>query len=275
MDMFYLAADNIESIDVENRTVTAWATTEAIDRVGDKVIATGIELKNYLDNPVILWQHQHNDLPVGKAVNLIVAEGQGIKVTVKFATHPFAESVWQCFVDGVLRAFSVGLRILEAEGPLINRSELLEISTVNVPANQEALAKSVEGKALNELARIETASHNLKSGATNLLNIYRHYVKKDQELPVDREILEACAEALTEILGTQPETNPLETAEEPEEIHPQDEPEGDPSQLDEDLEELKGAVADLATSLTVAIEASKLLPKQVEESIARAYIGRL
>lgn len=120
------------------------ASTSAIDRQGDSVDQSGWELRNFMKNPVILWAHRYDELPLGKVVELSVTEN-GLESEVVFAEHQKALEVKQLLDDGMLNAVSVGFIPKEREGNIIKVAELLEISIVPVPANQEALALAYKG----------------------------------------------------------------------------------------------------------------------------------
>ncbi len=117
------------------------ASTSAIDRQGDSIDQSGWELKNYLDNPVILWAHRYDELPLGKAISVQVTE-RGLEIDIEFAdeeANPKAVQVKNLIDSGILNAGSVGFISKQRDGNIITVAELLEFSIVPVPANQEAL----------------------------------------------------------------------------------------------------------------------------------------
>lgn len=117
------------------------ASTAAIDRQGDIVRQDGWELENFKKNPVILWAHDYDELPIGKATELNVSV-EGLEIEFEFAPaegNPKAAQVQKLMEEGYLNAVSVGFIPKERNGNVIIRSELLELSVVPVPANQEAL----------------------------------------------------------------------------------------------------------------------------------------
>ena len=140
----------------EDRILEFCITTDSVDRHGDTVASKGWKTAAYLRNPVVLFAHDYDSLPIGKSVALYAFE-HGLRSQVKFApatANPFAEQVFQMCKGGFLNAASVGfipLKYEEAdrEGyyPMdISEAELLEWSVVPVPANGEALiAASVAG----------------------------------------------------------------------------------------------------------------------------------
>jgi len=93
----------------EERSFEAIASTEAVDREGDILRASGWKLKNFKKNPVILWSHSHVDLPIAKAENVRIEDNK-LKFRPVFATaemNPLAEQVYQLYKNKFLRAFSV------------------------------------------------------------------------------------------------------------------------------------------------------------------------
>ncbi len=138
------------------RTFTAIASTESVDRDGDILRANGWNLKNFKKNPRVLWAHDDKDLPIAKATDIRIHDKK-LLFKPKFATaemNPKAEQIFQMFKAGFLRAFSVRFDPVEWEDikqddgkqsslfrqPRDYKSlELLEISAVNIPANAEAL----------------------------------------------------------------------------------------------------------------------------------------
>ena len=130
--------DVIDSVMIEG-----YASTTDVDRQGDVVPASVWEagMKNYLNNPVILAYHKHNE-PVGRMVEHKIDEkGLWIKARISAA----AEDVFNLVKDGVLTAFSIGFRIVDAEYNaaaelfIVKELELHEISVVSVPANQNTI----------------------------------------------------------------------------------------------------------------------------------------
>ena len=122
--------------------IEGYASTNDIDRVGDvippQVWKRGLE--NYLKNPIILAFHDHND-PIGRMIEHRVDKtGLWIKARISAAAEYFG-----LIKDGVLTAFSVGFKVKDAEyNPTseiftVKELELIEISVVSVPANQNTL----------------------------------------------------------------------------------------------------------------------------------------
>jgi len=132
---------------VEVDTYEFIASTSSVDRQGDSIDQSGWELDNYKKNPVILFAHDYSQLPIGKAIEIKQTETT-LEIKIQFASekaNPKAQQVKQLVDDGMLSTLSVGFIQKERNGNIITRAELLEISVVPVPANQEALRLAYKG----------------------------------------------------------------------------------------------------------------------------------
>jgi len=126
----------------DNRSFEVIASTDDLDREGERIAQDGWELENYMKNPVILWAHNNEAPPIGKATSVKIEDGKLI-IRGEFASaeaNPLAEQIRLLHNEGIQQAVSVGFIPLEREGETITRAELLELSFVPVPANPEAMA---------------------------------------------------------------------------------------------------------------------------------------
>ena len=110
-----------------------------------------------MENLVVEWAHRYDIPAIGKIENLNI-DDRGLHGLVFFNSKdfdPFGWSIGQRVKAGVIRAGSVGFRVLEIEIPdketakdgtslIFRKQELLEFSICNVPANPFALAKTIE-----------------------------------------------------------------------------------------------------------------------------------
>lgn len=127
------------------------ASTNSIDRQGDSIDQTGWKIDNYMKNPVMLWAHDYSDLPVAKCINLSFDNSDQMVASFEFApedANPKAAQIQKLYDEGFLNAVSVGFIPNKRSGNIITEAELLEISFVPVPANQDALRLAME-KGLN------------------------------------------------------------------------------------------------------------------------------
>ena len=140
------------NVEDDNIMIRGLASTADWDRAGDSIEVdawTKGGLKNFENNPIILFNHDYNR-PIGRATKIVpTKDGLHLEAKISKAAKDVAELV----KDGVLGAFSVGFRVKDADyvketdGYLIKDAELFEVSVVSVPANQAAtfsLSKSFD-----------------------------------------------------------------------------------------------------------------------------------
>ena len=137
-------------------------STFDLDRFGERVDPAGWEFSHFSRNPVVQWAHRFDIPAIGKIEGLAV-DGEGLHGVVVFndkSFDPFGWSIGQRVKAGVIRAGSVGFRVLEIEIPskadsrdgaslIFRKQELLEFSICNVPANPFALAKMSNESGVN------------------------------------------------------------------------------------------------------------------------------
>jgi uncharacterized protein len=132
-------------------------STYDIDRYGERIDPAGWDFSQYMKNPIVEWAHRYDIPAIGKIEGLAV-DDKGLHGLVVFndkAFDPFGWAIGERVKAGVIRAGSVGFRVIEIEIPskenskdgtslIFRKQELLEFSICNVPANPYALAKSNE-----------------------------------------------------------------------------------------------------------------------------------
>ena len=145
---------SVEEADDGSVNIKGYASTNDTDRAGDVIDKEAWEkggLDNFGNNPIILFNHDYNR-PIGRATGL-ETDDRGLKLTANISKS--AGDVTNLVKEGILRAFSVGFRVKDADyieetdGLKISDAELFEVSVVSVPANQAAtfsVAKSFDTK---------------------------------------------------------------------------------------------------------------------------------
>jgi HK97 family phage prohead protease len=140
------------------RTMRFVVSTAGVDRDNDTVSADGWLLDNFKRNPTILWAHNYDQPPIGRAQQVTVERGNLVAV-IEFVPpeiYEFAGTIYQMLKAGFLNATSVGFRPKKAVqntqrgGTDFVEQELLEISIVPVPANADALVvgRSIDREAV-------------------------------------------------------------------------------------------------------------------------------
>jgi HK97 family phage prohead protease len=132
-------------------------STFDLDRFGERIDPEGWDYKRYRDNPVVEWAHRYDIPAIGK-IESLTADDNGLHGVVIFNGKdydPFGWAIGERVKAGVIRAGSVGFRVIEIEIPdketrkdgttlIFRKQELLEFSICNVPANPFALTKGSE-----------------------------------------------------------------------------------------------------------------------------------
>lgn len=130
-------------------------TSGVVDRDQEVLVPEGMDARNFLLNPVILWNHDMDDV-VGKASNLGL-NPDGWEADIEFAPTEKGQEVKALVDGGFVVATSVRLlpRKWEDGDPKTTGYwrrytdwELLEVSLVSVPANPTAI-RVKSGRVLN------------------------------------------------------------------------------------------------------------------------------
>lgn len=125
---------------------------ESVNTYGFRMLCSGANLEEYNKNPVVLYNHNDWEMPVGRGENVRI-EGNAILMDVVFDTEdPRAAEIEGKVTRGFLRMASVGawppeeasdddsLRLPGQTGPTITRWTLREVSICPIGANHNALA---------------------------------------------------------------------------------------------------------------------------------------
>ncbi len=117
-------------------------STADIDRQGESIDQNGWDLNFYLQNPIVLWAHDYDSLPIAICDEVVAKDGK-LVARGRFApesANPFAQQVRRLYDLKIVRATSVGFIVRDQVGNIITKAELLEFSFVPVPANPYALS---------------------------------------------------------------------------------------------------------------------------------------
>lgn len=133
-------------------------TNESVNSYGFRVLTSGIDLEQYRRNPVLLYMHERGNV-IGYVKDLQVENGE---VTGELVFDEASELSIRCkkqFEVGSLRMVSVGLDPKETSGapelllegqtrPTVTKSKLVEVSLVDIGANDDAIRMYNEGTAI-------------------------------------------------------------------------------------------------------------------------------
>lgn len=141
------------SLNESARTIEFLASSTVVDAY-NSIVKQEWDLTRYRANPVVLLNHDTRQ-PIGTAKVRLAPEG--LVAVVCFAEDDeCAERAWNLAKQGVLRGCSVGFRSNDRrvekhngqEVLVLGQNELWELSLTAMPANQEALARSLSGNSM-------------------------------------------------------------------------------------------------------------------------------
>ncbi len=169
------AAFEVRAVDDGKRTFSGWATTPALDRMGDTINPLGVKFKNPL---ALLHQHWH-DRPIGTATfGKPSAKGIAFDAEMPVIGEEFptlrdrVDTAWGELKYGLVRAVSIGFRPLKYAfkddgGVEYQEIEVYELSTVTIPALPEAVITAVKSMhprlsldMVREIKRFDSAIRN-------------------------------------------------------------------------------------------------------------------
>ena len=213
---------NPSSWNPETRTVRFVMTAEVEDRDRDIIKTAGLDIQEFLKNPIAPYGHMAREMPVGcwqdieKLLTSRPKRMEGTLKLVKADGDPVADRLAFHLGEGTIKACSIGFipkaikrRDVPDEkkdepyfwpGYEIDEAELMECSPVTIPANPAALAKAAKGG--DRLAR-ETVEWVLETYATD--PAFAACVDKDAFLAAHKE---ATGERTTVVVSSAPQPEP-------------------------------------------------------------------
>jgi HK97 family phage prohead protease len=183
-----------------------WVASTEGEAADGAILRQDWRLERFLKNPVVLFAHDICSLPIGRAKNIRIEDGQ-LRLTVKFATanaNPFAELCWQSVLEDMLRGGSVGFLPgrIEREDvggvlrTVLYENELYEFTICPVPSDADSLVDRMERSIAGwpgGVARV----HAPKPITTNVtappVEAQQPAAAGGQEDPMDEKLKEALA----------------------------------------------------------------------------------
>ena len=131
------------------RVIDIIASTADEDSYGE-IVEQKWDLTRFQSNPVILWAHKSNEMPIGTGdVKLVNGQLVGTITLTTDEVNPRAGEVWRAYQAKILRGISVGFRPHsyrwekkdDREVLILSDNELYEISACPIPANPNAVMR--------------------------------------------------------------------------------------------------------------------------------------
>jgi phage head maturation protease len=152
-----------QRIDEKEKSIVHYITTSEKNRMNQVINPDGMDESKYKNNPVVLWMHgsilanTQDDLPIARSA-WRQREGNGITAKTIFSDLPLSRDIFYLNMEGFLNAWSIGfmpingVRKDQNENTIyIDNWELLEYSSVAIPANASALNNMFEVIKTDEL----------------------------------------------------------------------------------------------------------------------------
>ena len=146
----------ISEIQNKDNTIEVVCSTSKPDFKGDRIYIQGLDFTRYMKNPVFLLEHNKKRLPIGKTIALDVQPDKLI-AKVEFWVNPQPVETWseldkechsilEMYKSGFMKGISISTNDLEYYtnqfgGEDIIKAELIEISAVTIPMNEDCLKK--------------------------------------------------------------------------------------------------------------------------------------
>jgi len=170
---------NTKSVGDDNGPVKikGFASTNNKDRMDDIIVSDAWSkggLDNFNKNPIILFNHNH-DRVIGKGTKVEVVEN-GLELTAEI----YDEQVKSYIKNGLVKGFSVGFIGKEADfdnktgGLIFKDVELLEVSVVSIPCNQDSL--------FSQIKSFSGFKDQLKGAEDDLVSIISSSEKKENTM---------------------------------------------------------------------------------------------
>lgn len=194
----------VKVLDEANRIIEMIGSTEDLDRADDSMKMSGVQLGNYLKNPVILANHSHgyDEKPtvIGKALDVRV-DGTQLIFKIQFAETDNAKDWFYLYANKFMNASSIGFNPIKYEpndhgGYDYTEWELLELSLVAVPCNPNAVQRAFEEGNI---------SKNFMGGVTGELRQYLDLGNKggeDVKIKAIQEMVNKAVEPYKEKIAT-------------------------------------------------------------------------
>jgi caudovirus prohead protease len=163
---------------------------ESINSHGFKVLTAGIDTSNFEKNPIMLYMHERPNV-IGRWENLTKENGKLYADAVFDVESEKGKEVARQVEQGFLRGASMGILELERSGDVVTKSEVVEISIVDIGSNSNALKlykdtpeiirlSMNEANASQKLVKILGLS--LSSNSTEIIEAVEHLQKDKKEL---------------------------------------------------------------------------------------------
>lgn len=140
---------NVKRQNGNHIVIEGLANAATVDRANELISPKAWEMDNFKKNPIVLFNHGHDPqfgyMPVGYAMDVRATdEGLYTKIKLSNSNTEKIRAVRDLVEEGVLKTFSVGFEPLDGtkadngNHQVITKAQLIEISIVPIPMNQDS-----------------------------------------------------------------------------------------------------------------------------------------
>ncbi len=161
-------------------------SNESVNCYGTRILTSGIDISQYIRNPVLLYMHERGKV-IGYVKDIKI-EGQDVTGELVFdEVSELSKQLKKQWEFGSVKMVSANFQILSTsddkqlliegqERPTVTRCKLVEVSVVDIGGNDDAIVLSHEGEA------ISLSGQNSIDGVLPLINNKEPIKKKKMEL---------------------------------------------------------------------------------------------
>lgn len=161
-------------------------SNESVNCYGTRILTSGIDISQYIRNPVLLYMHERGKV-IGYVEDIKI-EGQDVTGELVFdEVSELSKQLKKQWEFGSVKMVSANFQILSTsddkqlliegqERPTVTRCKLVEVSVVDIGGNDDAIVLSHEGET------ISLSGQNSIDGVLPLINNKEPIKKKKMEL---------------------------------------------------------------------------------------------
>ncbi len=161
-------------------------SNESVNCYGTRILTSGIDISQYIRNPVLLYMHERGKV-IGYVKDIKI-EGQDVTGELVFdEVSELSKQLKKQWEFGSVKMVSANFQILSTsddkqlliegqERPTVTRCKLVEVSVVDIGGNDDAIVLSHEGET------ISLSGQNSIDGVLPLINNKEPIKKKKMEL---------------------------------------------------------------------------------------------
>ena len=184
----------------KKRIIRGYANVKVVDRTYDLILPEAFmySLESYMKNPILRFNHEEGS-SIGHVIDIYVDE-VGLYIEAEIGDWPLANDIWQRIKFGTVKALSVMGRVIDGryetqriDGELtdvfiITKFDLVEISVVEIPMNQESYFEFLEYSFKSMVKRI--AKNKVKKTMSEAVAVTEEQKPEDVQDPVEEGIEE-------------------------------------------------------------------------------------